>query len=68
MIVYIAIHIYNTWRENEKGKERIFKNLLLTIVIINNVDDDDDHDDNKGAVECRWVIEYDCWFYTCLDL
>jgi hypothetical protein len=37
-----------------------------------NHDDDDDHewwwwydgDDNVGAIECGWVIEYDCLSYT----
>ena len=27
-------------------------------------DDDDDDDHDVGAVECRWLIEYDCWFDT----
>ena len=27
-----------------------------------------DDDDDVGAVECRWLIEYDCWFYTDDDL
>ena len=25
-------------------------------------DDDDDYD--VGAVECRWLVEYGCWFDT----
>ena len=41
---------------------------MIRIKYIDGDDDDDDDDDSDiSAVECRWLVEYDCWCDTDCD-